>query len=536
MKKLLIISILLAFFNTTQAQGLSANLLYCDTVNRLEDIVFNADGSYYACGYAWGKGINYDSSINGMVAKFSATHQLQWAKQIGGSKKDFLYYIKKLGNDRLIMAGITASNDGDITYAYPNTSEDAWVIITDTNGNMLHGKTWGYGNGTDRPYINLTSDGKVFLVGSTAANYGDFAANGLSFEFMSYVALADSQLNKKWVYMLQSGHETDPKGGALIRNDSLIFCVRTTYDSTGLFTCIPSAGDTRTLHFFSIDTNQNIYKMFWKGDPSGFEGAENIELDSNKNIICNLGTNSTTGELHVATDIPTNYNYQSGYNVLCGMDLSGNILWKRNFGPFGPNVSNNVSYEASRLLINPEDIFLIYSMNGYDDGWIGASIGKGDVWVARFDKLGNFLGKMRLSDIEEDYTKFIKRAPNGNIILGLISYFSSNDNCFNTKPVVTFKLYEITTWPNNNADIINPTKRIQVYPNPADKEVIIEVSEQTIKQNYKLQILDINGKTVFEKKSKALKNAVDVSQFANGVYTIIITQNSNKFTEKLVIH
>jgi hypothetical protein len=536
MKKLLTISILVAFFNTTQAQGLSANLLYCDTVNRLEDIVFNADGSYYACGYAWGKGINYDSSINGMVAKFSATHQLQWAKQIGGSKKDFLYYIKKLGNDRLIMAGITASNDGDITYAYPNTSEDAWVIITDTNGNVLHGKTWGYGNGTDRPYINLTSDGKVFLVGSTAANYGDFAANGLSFEFMSYVALADSQLNKKWVYMLQSGHETDPKGGALIRNDSLIFCVRTIYDSTGIFTSIPSAGDTRTLHFFSIDTNQNIKKMFWKGDPTGFEGAENIELDSNKNIICNLGTNSTAGELHVATDIPSNYNYQSGYNVLCGIDLSGNILWKRNFGPFGPNVSNNVSYEFSRFLVNEQDIYLIYTLSGFDDGWLGSSIGGIDVWVARFDKLGNFLGKMRLSDINTDETKFIKRAPNGKIILGLISYYSSNDNCFSTKPVVTFKLYEITTWPNNNTDIINPTKRIQVYPNPADKEVIIEVSEQTIKQNYKLQILDINGKTVFEKKSKALKNAVDVSQFANGVYTIIITQNSNKFTEKLVIH
>jgi hypothetical protein len=74
-------------------------------------------------------------------------------------------------------------------------------------------------------------------------------------------------------------------------------------------------------------------------------------------------------------------------------------------------------------------------------------------------------------------------------------------------------------------------KSIRVYPNPANDYVIVE-SEMI--QNSRIRIYDIAGKEVHQQLNLKDKNNINVSQFPNGVYTIIITNDQDSAHIKFI--
>ena len=104
-------------------------------------------------------------------------------------------------------------------------------------------------------------------------------------------------------------------------------------------------------------------------------------------------------------------------------------------------------------------------------------------------------------------------------------YFDFNSPIITNTTINNFVIDLSVNEANLNANVL-------VYPNPTNGSFDIETSSIESKN---LQILDITGNIVFEKTIDGLKNTINTSNLANGIYTLKISGSNCIATKKLVI-
>jgi acetyl esterase/lipase len=77
------------------------------------------------------------------------------------------------------------------------------------------------------------------------------------------------------------------------------------------------------------------------------------------------------------------------------------------------------------------------------------------------------------------------------------------------------------------------SESFKVYPNPANKMVQIEIPNKT--QVYHLQIIDLNGKELFNQTDLTHTFRIDVSQYSSGIYFIILRNDSHYLSRTLIV-
>lgn len=65
---------------------------------------------------------------------------------------------------------------------------------------------------------------------------------------------------------------------------------------------------------------------------------------------------------------------------------------------------------------------------------------------------------------------------------------------------------------------------VNVYPNPAQDKINIELPKDSTATESKIELLDINGKILYSVASPSLQIQIDVSQYAVGTYVLKITR------------
>ena len=101
---------------------------------------------------------------------------IEWQKCLGGSNDDWAYSIQQTSDSGFIVAGFTNSDDGDVSGNHGGYF-DAWVVKLNNSGDIEWQKCLG---GTDYDYaysIHQTSDGGFIVAGNTASNDGDVSGN-----------------------------------------------------------------------------------------------------------------------------------------------------------------------------------------------------------------------------------------------------------------------------------------------------------------------------------------------------------------------
>ena len=79
----------------------------------------------------------------------------------------------------------------------------------------------------------------------------------------------------------------------------------------------------------------------------------------------------------------------------------------------------------------------------------------------------------------------------------------------------------------------NPLAQVQVYPNPANEELFVDLKGLENVSN--ISILDINGKQVVSKdKIQEGVNSFDISSLKAGVYQVRISQNGYQYTQRII--
>jgi hypothetical protein len=110
---------------------------------------------------------NFHGSNDAFVLRLSASGNVIWKKAFGGSLRDEPADLIETDDGNFIFAGLTVSEDGDITQLLGG--EDAWIMKLNGDGNIISSSTVG-GAGNDNVFKikQLTNDNFAFagLTGS----------------------------------------------------------------------------------------------------------------------------------------------------------------------------------------------------------------------------------------------------------------------------------------------------------------------------------------------------------------------------------
>ena len=154
-----------------------------------------ADRGFVTAGYASGRYPNRDSG-KVYIAKYNASGIFQWEKRYGGTRPNKAYAIQELNGVGFIVAGVTASNDGDVTGNHLTGTADVWLLRLDNAGNVRWKKCFG-GTGYDTAYAVVQTPDKGFLVaGSSTSANGDVTTNAGAAD--AWVFKTDSLGNLEW--------------------------------------------------------------------------------------------------------------------------------------------------------------------------------------------------------------------------------------------------------------------------------------------------------------------------------------------------
>lgn len=152
------------------------------------DIIQSNTGDYLVAGDAF----SFDSDI--CVLRLDSSGALIWEQTFGGTDDEEGYSIVETNDNKILIAGYAESADGDILFNHG--ARDAWIIEMDSAGNLEAQKTFGGSNYDEFISSNLTTDGNFILAGITLSDDGDLTFNHGAAD--SWIVLLDSNLVIKW--------------------------------------------------------------------------------------------------------------------------------------------------------------------------------------------------------------------------------------------------------------------------------------------------------------------------------------------------
>ncbi|HEY1038461.1 MAG TPA: T9SS C-terminal target domain-containing protein, partial [Bacteroidia bacterium] len=140
------------------------------------------DGGYIVSGYTKSNdhdvsGLHGNTWPDAWVVKLDSLGSIQWQKTLGGSETEDAQDIVQCANGEYMLAGYTASSDGDITSISNGSSGYIWVVKIDSTGNLIWEDTYGGSNGNWATSIIKTDDDSFVIGGNTWSNDGDVSGN-----------------------------------------------------------------------------------------------------------------------------------------------------------------------------------------------------------------------------------------------------------------------------------------------------------------------------------------------------------------------
>jgi hypothetical protein len=109
------------------------------------------------------------------IVKLTPGVEISWQKSFGGSQNDIPYFIQQLADGGYIIAGASASDDGDVTGNHGDL--DYWIVKLSPGGDLVWQRSFG-GKATDKAKsIRQIRDGGYIVAGESSSHDGDVTGN-----------------------------------------------------------------------------------------------------------------------------------------------------------------------------------------------------------------------------------------------------------------------------------------------------------------------------------------------------------------------
>jgi len=349
--------------------------------DRSYSVTTDAAGNVYISGYTGGDLAGTHLGGNdAFLVKYDGSGNAQWSRQIGTPVNDYSHAVAVDASGNAYISGYTAGDLGGPTAG----GWDAFLTKVDASGHALWSRQIGTGSSDYSYDVAVDAAGNAYVSGPTGGDLGGPSAGGM-----------DAFLTKY-----------DTSGGVLWSRQ-----IGTAAGDYSYGVAVDAAGDAYITGYTSGDlggTNAGSSDVFLvKFDASG------AQLWSRQ-----IGTSASDQSYAVAIDASGNA-YISGRSagslggasagdydaVLIKYDGAGSLLWSRQVGTVGSDYSRSVAVDAAG--------------NAYITGWTdgdlgGASAGGLDVFLSKFDGLGNLLWSDQIGTSSSDRSYAVAIDPAGN--------------------------------------------------------------------------------------------------------------------------
>ena len=258
-------------------------------------LVQTGDGGYALAGYTWSFGAG---SSDAWLVKTDSIGNMQWNKTYGGTDYDEAFALVQTGDGGYALAGDT--------YSFGAGGDDAWLVKTDSIGNMQWNKTYG-GTGDDRAFALVqTGDGGYALAGDTTS----FGAGSYDAWLVKTDSIGNMQWNKTY------GGTSWDEAFALVQTGDGGYALTGETESFGV----------GSADFYLVKTD-SIGNMQWNKTYGGTDYDEALAL-----VQTGDGGYALTGYTE-------SFGVGSADFYLVKTDSIGNMQWNKTYGGTGDDVA-----------------------------------------------------------------------------------------------------------------------------------------------------------------------------------------------------
>lgn len=368
-------------------------------------IQLTKDGGYILAGNSEsgdGDVTGNHGSFDYWVVKTDNKGVIQWEKSYGGSAADYAMAVKPTADEGYIVAGTSASKDGDVTSNHG--SNDCWIVKIDSIGNIQWQHSYGGSNYDEADDIVQTSDGGYAFAGSTESTNGDVTFNhGFNDE---WIVRIDANGNLLWQKAL-GGSQDDFANSIQQTSDNGFIVAGETDSQDGNVTSYHGSSD---YWIIKLDESGNtLWQKTYGG--SSADNATSIRSTADGGYIVAGATYSSDGDI--------TFNHGGYDDWIVKLDNSGNIQWQKSYGgsgydyPFCIQISSYGYIVAGYSSSNDGDVTGHHGSSSYDD-----------FWVLGLSNKGNLAGEISLGGSGEDAGNFIQQTADGGMIVAGLSYSS----------------------------------------------------------------------------------------------------------------
>ena len=309
---------------------------------------------------------------DGFVRRYDSDGNVVWTREFALMRGSFVANGVAEDSTGVYVAGSTGTSPGPGRRRAENNFLSG-VMKYDPSGNLLwtyQGPPSGTAGGESAAAV-VASGGAVYVVG---AFFG--VANGTLSQGV-YLRKFDQAGNVKWTSQIQANGGI---GYAVCADSSGIYITGTS-GTAALVTPAPPSNNNLFVRKYDVDGNALWTQQF--GD-SGQHYAYAITANATGVFVAG----STSGLLGIQT-LPT-FDFDA---FVRKYDLNGNYQWTQQFG----TIDREEAYGAAA------DAGGVYAVGYARSGLTGKTLGGADVFVRRFDNLGNPIWTIQTGSVDDDY-------------------------------------------------------------------------------------------------------------------------------------
>lgn len=362
-----------------------------------------ADSGYILCGITHsgdGNVTGFHGGSDFWVEKLNAEGDLVWQKCLGGDGMDNGWSVQQTADGNFILAGLTNSNNGDVTGNHG--AYDAWVVKIDTSGNLLWQKCFG-GTDMDIAYsVKQTMDGGYVVLGISNSTNGDVTGNHGGYDY--WVVKLDALGNMEWQKCL--GGSSDDYGYSISQiSDGGYMITGESGSADGDVTGNHGAYD---LWLVRLDAAGNlVWQKCLGGDAE--DGGCSVKQTADGGFISLGFTFSNNGDV--------SGNHGSSDLWVAKLTSAGNISWQTCYG--------DVYMDFARCIEQTSDLGYVFSGSLVAVGGMGTA--GSDGWVVKTDSTGAVEWQQNVGGFGEEELYSVQQTADGGYFAAGYT-FSKDDN------------------------------------------------------------------------------------------------------------
>ncbi len=488
-----------------------------DVANEVQQAI---DGGYIVAG--WTASDDGDVTVNNggvdlWAVKLNALGVLQWQRTYGGSGFDRASSVKEISDEGFILAGVTSSNDGDVSVNHGG--EDVWVVKLDGAGSLVWQRTFGGAGEEQASEVIPTTDGGFALAGYTTSTDGEVTGNhGLS-DF--WVIKLDDSGTLQWQKTL-GGASHDGASSVQQTLDGGFIVAGHTGSNDGDVSGSHGGWD---FWIVKLDSMGNLEWQKALGGTNDDE-ASAVWQTSDGGFVVAGGSNSNDG------DVSGNHESLFGWTTqdmwVVKLHAGGDLEWQKSLGGSSNESASDVrqTTDGGYILVGPTD----GTGDLVGDGDINGSHGDRDGWVAKLDFSGSLLWQKPLGGSGADDGSSIEQTDdNGYVIAG---NSASNDGDV-TGNHGTFDCWVVKL--NLDDVAIERFEHVIFSFEPNPSHGIVRIKSSMAGTGCLLTLYDLSGREILREAMRGHYHEMDLRSLSKGTYVFTLASDQSIHSERLVL-